>query len=57
MRSGVINLLSVLCSAFCMMAIVSTYLAVTHGSWELRFYGIACFLVGAIVGFAALMWK
>ena len=57
MRSGVINLLSVLCSAFCMMAIVSTYLAVTHGSWELRFYGIVCFLVGAITGLAALMWK
>ena len=57
MRSGVINLLSVLCSVFCTMAIVSTYLAITKGSWELRCYGIVCFLVGAIVGFTALMWK
>lgn len=57
MRSGVKDLFSVLCSVFCTMAIVSTYLAVTHGSWELQFYGIGCFLVGAIVGFAVLMWK
>lgn len=57
MRSGVKDLFSVLCSVFCTMAIVSTYLAVTHGSWELQFYGIGCFLVGAIAGFAVLMWK
>ena len=55
MKSGIKELCSVMCSMFCAMAIVSTYLSVTRGIQALHVYGIFCFLIGAAIGFAALV--
>ena len=54
MKSGIKDLCAFVCSALCLLAIVSSYVAFTKADDGLYAYAIAFIVIGAAVGMFAL---